>query len=145
MARQGKIDAEIHWEGDSKDVLSAFPSEVKATFGYSLRRLQQGELPACDTRSMSSVGEGVREMKTDDARTWYRVMYVARIQGVIYVLHAFEKDSRKTSKRDLEITRKRLKAVNQRLLAQAKGQAQEMRNEDDDKETQSRNQRRRTR
>jgi phage-related protein len=107
--------ADIAWEGDSKEVLSAFPAEVKSTFGFSLRRLQNGELPRCGVRSMASVGKGVWELKTDDARTWYRVMYLSQIQGVIYVLNAFEKDSAKTDRRDIEIAKNRLKAVHQRL------------------------------
>jgi phage-related protein len=64
---------------------------------------------------MASVGKGVWELKTDDARTWYRVLYLSRIQGVIYVLHAFEKDSTKTDRRDVEISKSRLKEVRQRL------------------------------
>jgi phage-related protein len=114
--------AEIAWEGDSKEVLSAFPSEVKSTFGFSLRRLQNGELPRCGVRAMASVGKGVWELKTDDARTWYRVLYLSQIQGVIYVLHAFEKDSTKTDRRDIEIVKDRLKAVHQRLRDGGKNQ-----------------------
>ena len=107
--------AEIAWEGDSKEVLSAFPSEVKSTFGFSLRRLQNGELPRCGVRPMASIGKGVWELKTDDVRTWYRVMYLSQIRGVIYVLHAFEKDSAKTGRRDIDIAKNRLKDVHQRL------------------------------
>jgi phage-related protein len=60
---------EILWEGDSKEILSAFPPEVKSTFGFSLRRMQNGELPRCGVRPVPSVGKGVWELKTDDART----------------------------------------------------------------------------
>ena len=115
MDNPTKPFTEIAWEGDSKEVLSAFPLEVKSTFGFSLRRLQNGELPRCGVRPMASIGKGVWELKADDARTWYRVMYLSQIQGVIYVLHAFEKDSAKTDRRDLEIAKNRLKDVNQRL------------------------------
>jgi phage-related protein len=111
----GKPLADIAWEGDSKEVLSSFPAEVKSTFGFSLRRLQNGELPRCGVRAMASVGKGVWELKTDDARTWYRVLYLSQIQGAIYVLHAFEKNSRKTDRRDIEIAKERLKAVQQRV------------------------------
>ncbi|MGA9071726.1 MAG: type II toxin-antitoxin system RelE/ParE family toxin [Terracidiphilus sp.] len=107
--------AEIAWEGDSKEILSDFPAEVKSTFGFSLRRLQNGELPRCGVRPMASVGKGVWELKTDDDRTWYRVMYLSQIYGVIYVLHAFEKDSTKRDRRDIEIAKDRLKIVHQRL------------------------------
>jgi phage-related protein len=103
--------AEIHWEGDSKEILSMFPQEVKLSLGYSLRRLQNGEFPACETRSMPSIGKGVWELKEADERTWYRVVYLSRIGNVIYVLHCFEKDGRKTDQRDIATARSRLKQV----------------------------------
>lgn len=122
-----KESAQIHWVGDAKDVLSAFPQEVKSVFGYSLRRLQKGLLPDCDARRMESVGKGVWELKTADERTWYRVIYLTRIGDVLYVLHAFEKDSRKTDRRDLEIAESRLKAV----LAQLRGAKEEDNGQED--------------
>jgi phage-related protein len=103
--------AHIHWVGDSKEALSAFPDEIKGLLGYSLRRLQNGQMPDCDARRMESVGKGVWELKASDEHTWYRVMYLTRIGDALYVLHAFEKDSRKTDRRDLEIAKSRLKLV----------------------------------
>lgn len=103
--------AQIHWVGDAKEVLSAFPQAIKGVFGYSLRRLQKGLLPDCDARRMESVGKGVWELKTSDERTWYRVIYLTRIGNALYILHAFEKDSRKTDRRDFEIAKSRLKLV----------------------------------
>ena len=103
--------ADIRWLDDAKETLSAFPTDVKSVFGYSLRRLQKGLLPDCDARRMESVGKGVWELKTADERTWYRVIYLTRIGDVLYVLHAFEKNSRKTDRRDLEIAKSRLKLV----------------------------------
>ena len=103
--------------GDAKDVLSSFPQEIKGVFGYSLRRLQKGLLPDCDARRMESIGKGVWELKTADERTWYRVIYLTRIGDALYVLHAFEKSSRKTDKRDLEIAKSRLKLVVAQLRA----------------------------
>jgi phage-related protein len=106
-----KESAQIQWVGDTKEVLSAFPQEIKGVLGYSLRRLQRGLLPDCDARRMEPVGKGVWELKAADERTWYRVIYLTRIGNSLYVLHAFEKDSRKTDRRDLEIAKSRLKAV----------------------------------
>jgi phage-related protein len=67
---------------------------------------------------MPSVGDGVWELKEADQRTWYRVMYFSVINNVIHVLHCFEKDSRKTDRRDIEIAKTRLKDVRQRLREQ---------------------------
>jgi phage-related protein len=103
--------AQIHWLGDAREVLSAFPQEIKGEFGYSLRRLQMGLLPDCNARRLESVGKNVWELKTADERTWYRVIYLTRIGDALYVLHAFEKSSRKTDRRDLEIAKSRLKSV----------------------------------
>jgi phage-related protein len=103
--------ADIRWVGDAKEILSAFPGEMKSVLGYSLRRLQKGLLPDCDARRMESIGKGVWELKTSDEHTWYRVIYLARIGDALYVLHAFEKSSRKTDRRDLEIAKSRLRSV----------------------------------
>jgi phage-related protein len=107
--------AAIYWEGDSKEVLSEFPEDIKGTFGFSLRQIQNGRAPYCAHRPMRSVGKGVWELKDDDERTWYRVMYLTEIDGVIYVLHCFEKDSRKTDRRDLKIATDRYKTIMQRI------------------------------
>lgn len=67
-------------------------------------------LPDCDVRRMESIGKGAWELKTADERTWYRVIYLTRIGDALYVLHAFEKSSRKTDRRDLEIAKSPFKA-----------------------------------
>src|ERR1019366_651085 len=98
-----------------KEVLSGFPRDVKLSLGYSLRRLQNGEFPACATRSMASIGQGVWELKESDERAWYRVVYLTKIGSVIYVLHCFEKEGRKTDRRDVATARARLKRVLERI------------------------------
>jgi phage-related protein len=79
--------AEVHFEGDSLEVLSAFPSTVKHVLGFALRQLQLGREPTCQPRRMSSIGPGVYELKESDERTWYRVTYLAKRQNIIHVLH----------------------------------------------------------
>jgi phage-related protein len=101
--------------GFSKEVLSAFPADVKLNLGYSLRRLQNGEFPACDTRAMPSIGKGVWELKESDDRGWYRLIYLSKIGSVIHVLHCFEKGSRKTGQRDVATARTRLTRVLERI------------------------------
>jgi len=114
-AMRAPLLAEIAWEGDSKEVLSSFPPEVKSTLGFSLRQIQNGRQPRCDHRPMPSVGKGVWELKDSDVRTWYRVMYLARIDNVLHILHCFEKSSRKTDRRDIAIAKTRLSEVRRRL------------------------------
>ena len=109
------LPAEIHWEGDAREVLAGFPASIRAEFGYSLWQLQQGRTPNSATRRMQSLGPGIWELKESDQKTWYRVMYLSRVRNVIYVLHCFEKRSHKTDRRDLEIVRERLHRVRQRI------------------------------
>lgn len=54
---------------------------------------------------MSTIGAGVREIRIRDAVGAYRVIYVATFAGAIHVLHAFEKKTQKTARRDLELDR----------------------------------------
>ncbi len=110
--------AEVHFEGDSLEVLSAFPLAVKQSLGFALRQLQKGREPTCPTRSMNSIGPGVYELKEADERTWYRAIYLSKVENVIHVLHCFEKDSRKTEKRDIAIASQRLKLVRRRIQEQ---------------------------
>lgn len=110
--------AELHFEGDSLEVLSGFPDDVKRSLGFSLRQLQIGREPTSQTRNMSSIGSGVYELKEADERGWYRVIYLSKIENRIYVLHCFEKDSRKTDRRDIATASQRLRLVRQRLQEQ---------------------------
>jgi phage-related protein len=107
--------AAISWEGDSLDVLKAWPRDVRRDFGLSLRNLQEGERPILATRPMQSIGQGVFELKAGDEAAWYRVIYLARIEDTIYVLDSFKKNSRKTEKKDLNRARARLSNVRRRL------------------------------
>lgn len=111
--------ATIAWEGNSREVLRAFPNEVKQNLGFQLWQLQQGERPS-DYRRLPEIGLGVFELREEDQRGWYRVIYLSRIKDVIYVLHCFEKKSREIPRGDVETARQRLKAVRMRVLTKEK-------------------------
>jgi phage-related protein len=106
--------AEIVWEGDSLEVIRRFPGPVRQDLGAELRRLQEGDRPL-NSRPMPSIGARVYELKEQDGRAWYRVIYMAKIGNRIHVLHCFEKKSTKTSKSDLAVAKTRLKRVLARL------------------------------
>lgn len=60
---------------------------------------------------MKSIGLGVFELKEQDHQGWYRVIYTLQVRNKIYVLHSFKKQSGKTSKSDLEISKRRFKLI----------------------------------
>ena len=55
---------------------------------------------------MPSIGARVFELKEQDERAWFRVIYLAKIGNRIHVLHCFEKKSAKTGKSDLAVARR---------------------------------------
>ncbi|MGB7602267.1 MAG: type II toxin-antitoxin system RelE/ParE family toxin [Candidatus Sulfotelmatobacter sp.] len=81
MKSSAPIDAIVAWEGDSKEVISSFPDAAKGNLGFDLRLLQQGQQPT-DFRPMSSIGPGVFELRDQDERAWYRVIYLSRVRGL---------------------------------------------------------------
>jgi phage-related protein len=81
--------------------------------------LQQGERPV-DYRPLPAIGTGVFELRDQDERAWYRVVYLSRTNDVIYVLHCFEKKSREMPRREFETAKRRLKAVKARLAEEKK-------------------------
>lgn len=74
-----------------------------------------------DWKSMGTVGPGVQEIRIHTALE-HRVLYLARFAEAVYVLHAFEKRSRKTAKRDVDLARRRYQElVRQRQLRNLRG------------------------
>ncbi len=67
---------------------------------------QRGDQPD-DFKPMSGIGKGVEEIRIAEPSGAYRVIYVARRVDVVYVLHAFQKKTQATPKKDLEIARQR--------------------------------------
>jgi phage-related protein len=101
---------EIAWLGDSLDVVRGYGEAVRRAIGSELRLLQSGEEPL-HARPLKTVGRGVWELKISEATGQFRVVYVAKRNDKIYVLHAFQKKSQRTSKQDLELARARYKEI----------------------------------
>lgn len=96
----------IHFLGDSLKRLREFPEDAKHDAGYQLDKVQRGEQPD-DFKAMPSIGKGVEEIRVWDDSGTYRVIYTARLADAVYVLHAFQKKTPTTTKRDIELAGKR--------------------------------------
>ncbi len=97
------------WIASSKKDVRAFPDDARARAGYEVYRLQL-DLEPTDWKPMNSVGVGVREIRVHTGRE-HRLIYVAKFVEAIYVLHAFEKKTRKTTRADLETARTRYRQL----------------------------------
>ena len=102
-------DKAILWLGSSRSDVQAFPRDARRLVGFQLRLVQQG-LEPLDWKPMSTIGPGVHEIRIHTTAE-YRVCYVAKFGEAIYVLHAFEKRTRKTSQHDVELARQRYQAL----------------------------------
>lgn len=95
--------------GSSLDDLRNFPYEARKAAGFELYSVQCGLEPT-DWKPISTIGHGVKEIRIHVLGEW-RIIYVAKFEDAIYVLHSFQKKSRKTGKHDIEIARRRYKQI----------------------------------
>jgi len=98
--------------GSSLDDLRAFPETARREAGHQLYLVQSGLDPE-DWKPMPSVGSGVREVRIRDQSGAFRVIYLATRPEAVYVLHAFQKKTQATAKRDLDLAETRLKELTQ--------------------------------
>jgi len=96
----------IRFLGDSLKRLREFPDDARQDAGYQLDKVQRGEQPD-DFKPMPSIGPGVEEIRIWDEAGTFRVIYTARVDDAVVVLHAFQKNTQTTSKRDIELARMR--------------------------------------
>lgn len=96
----------VRFLGDSLKCLRDFPEDAKQDAGYQIDKVQRGEQPD-DYKAMSSIGKGVEEIRIREDSGIYRVIYVARFAEAVYVLHAFQKKTEATAKRDVAVARER--------------------------------------
>ena len=99
----------LYFVGSALEGLRAFPRAPRREAGYQLDRVQSGLEPS-NWKPMPTVGRGVREIRIH-YEGQYRVIYVATIDDAVYVLHAFQKKTRKTRKQDIEVARSRIKLM----------------------------------
>jgi phage-related protein len=92
----------VEFRGDSLSALRTFPQSVRRETGFQLDLIQRGFEPE-DWKPMTTVGQGVREIRIRDRQGAFRVIYVARFADAIYVLHCFQKKTQKTSRADIEL------------------------------------------
>jgi len=99
------------WVGSSKKDIQDFPKDVKESIGNALMYAQAGS-KAVSAKPFKGVGSGVLEIVDDHDGDTYRCVYLLRLKGVVYILHAFQKKSKtgiKTPPQDSELVRTRIK------------------------------------
>ena len=95
----------LRFIGSSLDDLRDFPAEARRQVGFELDAVQRGMMPT-DFKPMPTVGAGVYEIRVHVLGEW-RVIYIARFEQSVYVLHAFQKKTQRTRKEDIELAARR--------------------------------------
>jgi phage-related protein len=101
----------LEWVGSSRDDLKAFPDAVQDHIGFALYQAQVGQKHR-DAKPLAGLGAGVLEIVSDFDRNTWRVVYAVRFRDAVYVLHAFQKKSKRgiaTPKPEVNLVRHRLK------------------------------------
>ena len=104
----------VHWVASSKKDLREFPEPVKDVIGRSLLDVQFGDKPQNATPLRGFDGAGVLELIEDHDGATYRAVYTVKFAGAVYVLHCFQKKSKRgiaTPRHDIELIRERLAAA----------------------------------
>jgi len=100
------LEKPLVWLGSSLEDVRDFPESARRAAGYQLGRVQQ-DLMLTDWKPLLSVGAGVYEIRVR-TELQHRILYIAKYEEAVYVLHAFEKRTRQTPQRDLDLARTRL-------------------------------------
>lgn len=95
--------------GSALNDIRNFPDEARRAAGFELYAVQCGLEPS-DWKSMPAIGHGVKEIRIHVLGEW-RIIYVAKFKDAVYVLHSFQKKSRKTSQHDIELACRRYKQI----------------------------------
>lgn len=99
----------LNFVGSTLDDLRAFPTAVRHAIGVELIRVQFGGMPTNFT-PLKEVGSGAYEIRVQLEGAW-RVIYVAKFEKAIYVLHAFQKKTQRTTQSDIELAARRYKLI----------------------------------
>jgi len=101
----------IIWMGSSQKDLSSMPDDVRKDFGGALHSVQEGRSPD-QAKSLKGKAKGAVQLSEDHDGDTYRAVYTVEMEGVVYVLHCFQKKSKNgiaTPQADLDLIERRLK------------------------------------
>jgi phage-related protein len=105
----------LSWRGTAKADFAAFPRIVQREMGYGLFLSQMGERHSVMAKTLKGFGSAsVVELRESDEGGTYRAVYTVRYADTVYVLHAFQKKSKRgiaTPQRELDVIAQRLKAL----------------------------------
>jgi phage-related protein len=101
----------VRWIASSRKDLQSLPKAVRETIGYALWESQEGKLPLHAKVLHGFAGASVVQIRAAHEGNAYRAVYTSRFREFVYVLHVFQKKSKKGSKTPPEV----MKLIRERL------------------------------
>jgi phage-related protein len=101
----------VVWLGDSLRALKSFPTTVQDEIGYALFLAQRGG-KHMSAKPLRGSGSAVLEIVSDHRGDTFRAVYTVRLADRVFVLHAFQKKSKRgiaTPQAEIELIKRRLK------------------------------------
>lgn len=114
----------VEWVGSSYKDFRFFPDAVQDVMGFALHQAQIGHIHPSAKPLKGFGGASVLEIIDDHRSDTYRAVYTVKFDSAIYVLHAFQKKSKKgikTPQEDIELIRRRLKAAQEDYKSRSGG------------------------
>jgi len=96
----------VRFIGTARETLARFPKAARLRAGHELFMVQAGRDPT-NWRPMPDIGPGAGEIRVRLATGAFRVFFVASLGDAVYVLHACQKKTMRTGRRDLDVARQR--------------------------------------
>ncbi len=104
----------VFFVGTARKDLAEFPESARRRAGHERFMVQMGREPS-DCKPLQRIGPGAFEIRVRDEVGTFRVIYVAKLEHAVYVLHAFQKKTRKTSQSDIALAAKRYHSIDEAL------------------------------
>lgn len=101
---------QVAFHGSALNDLRGFPEGARREAGHQIDRVQRG-LDPDDWKPMTTIGQGVREIRVRDETGAFRVIYLARLADAVHILHCFQKKTQRTAKTDIELATRRYRAL----------------------------------
>jgi phage-related protein len=111
LAGNPPLPKPLVWVGDSLRAVRDFPKAVRDVIGFAVYQAQLGDRHV-KANPLKGLGTGVLEVVSDHRGDTFRAVYTVRLEGKVYVLHAFQKKSKSgvaAPRSEIDLVRQRLK------------------------------------
>ena len=100
----------VRFVGAALADLKDFPKNARQEGGFQLDKISKGQDPD-DFKAIPRVGRGAMELRVWDEEGTFRILYVAKFEDAVYVLHCFKKTAQKISDADIDIAKNSYKSI----------------------------------